>query len=62
MKILGIKKFNREMYKHLKELPILVINEREKRPIFIVLPPDQIIIDTLKGGDTENGISTKNLN
>ena len=50
------------MYKHLKELPILVINEREKRPIFIVLPPDQIIIDTLKGGDTENGISTKNLN
>ena len=60
MKKVGIKKFNREMYKYIKDLPLLVVNATKKIPLFLVLPPEEKIIEALEGGDFKDGISSKN--
>ena len=50
MKTVGIKKFNREMYHYINDLPLVVVNLTKKVPLFIVLPPDKAILDALKKG------------
>lgn len=50
VKTVGIKKFNREMYHYINDLPLVVVNLTKKVPLFIVLPPDKAILDALKKG------------
>ena len=51
MKIINIKRFNRHMYDYLDDLPIMVINTRKKKKIFMVVSPDyERVVEVVEGG------------
>lgn len=37
----SVREFQRDFYKHVKRLPVAVINKRTGRVVFIIVPPEK---------------------
>ena len=59
LKKINIREFNRNLYHHLDDFPLLVVNSRTGEPVMLVLEPIPELINYL---EEENEVRSEELN